>query len=111
MLATLSEKDFTLLDRLQVAMNEVVTGVGSAGQKFLDWRAFRGGNKTHPCKGFIDGDLVEMLLEMNNSDVEKVVELMNKGLAEKTGSVVTDEPPRVNSTQLINLVEELARLH
>jgi len=108
-LATLDAKEYALLDRLQSAMNTVVSGIG--GQKYLDWRAFRNNTKTHSSRGFVDGDLVEMLLEMNLGEVEKVAELMNQGLSDKSGSVVTDEPARVTPSSLTSLVEELTRLH
>jgi DNA damage-binding protein 1 len=111
-LATLTRKEFVLLDRIQLAMNIVLDGIG--GQKHSEWRAFRTNTKTHPSKGFIDGDLIEMLLEMNHSEVEKVVGLINRGLADKatgTSSIVTDEPPIVTVSSLISLVEELTRLH
>jgi len=108
-LATLNQKEFTLLNRLQVALNEVVPSTGA--QKFMAWRAFRDNMRTLPSSGFIDGDLIEMLLEMNNSDVDKVAELMNRGLSDKSGTVVTEEPPMVTSAELVTLVEELTRLH
>jgi len=108
-LATLTEKEYALLKRLQDAMNEVVEGI--AGMKHSDWRAFQLQRDTRPSTGFIDGDLIEMLLEMSHADVEKVAERMNRGLSDKSGTVVTDEPPIVTVTSLVSLVEELTRLH
>ena len=111
-LATITAQEFAILDRLQKALNIVSEGI--CKEKQLDWRAFRNGGKTHESKGFIDGDLIETLLEMNHSEIERVTDLVNRGLSGISrfgNNISTEEPKKVTVNGLISLVEELTRLH
>ncbi|KAH9257836.1 hypothetical protein BASA81_003855 [Batrachochytrium salamandrivorans] len=104
-LATLTLSEFTLLNALQQAMDEVCVGVGM--QKHSEWRAFRANGKTRSSRGFVDGDLVETLLELDLGDVDKVCAKVNLLLAVDA----TMEDKKVSAEELLRLVEDLTRLH
>jgi DNA damage-binding protein 1 len=105
-LASLSWSEFQLLDRLQQAIASVVPS------RNAEWRAFTNDRKTEPAKGFIDGDLVESLVDLPDDLVVRVVDVMNAGLAlPGLAKVATDEPKRVSKEQIVAIVEALTRLH
>jgi len=105
-LASLTWKEFQLLDRLQQAIAAVKPS------RNAEWRAFFSDRKHEPARGFIDGDLVESLLDLSAEAVDRVVEHMNKGLpAPGEGKVLTEEPARVTKEGIVGVVEELTRLH
>lgn len=62
---SLSKQHFGFLQRLQRALTSTIKGLG--GFKHAAWRSFCNQRKTTPSVGFIDGDLVEMLLELPKS--------------------------------------------
>jgi DNA damage-binding protein 1 len=60
--------------QVQYNMNKVVHGVG--GLTHSQWRAFKSERrpltKSSESRGFIDGDLVEMFLNLSREDMEQV---------------------------------------
>lgn len=54
----------------QDAMRHVVRGVGRLHH--AQWRAFHNERKKCPARGFVDGDLVELFLDMRPEDQNKV---------------------------------------
>ena len=103
-MASLSQVQYRLLDRLVSAMNQIIKGVGGFSHK--SWRAFcnerriPSGDAT--CKNFIDGDLVEMYDDLARGEKEKVVSLMNR---DGTGS------PAITVDDVVKVVDDLKRLH
>jgi len=94
LLASMTPTMFELLNRLQEALRKVVRGVG--GFSHAEFRSFRNERKVNPARGFIDGDLIELFLDLRPEELTKVMEFLGSGTSQ-------DEVTR--------LVEELARLH
>lgn len=89
---TIDEQLFEKLDLVQNSMCKQIKSVGRIDHK--EWRIFQANKMTLPNQGFIDGDLVEQLLDLNQTQIEMVA---------KDSGVPVDE--------LVKLVEELSRLH
>eukprot|EP00658_Telonema_sp_P-2_P017812 TRINITY_DN16947_c0_g1_i3.p1 TRINITY_DN16947_c0_g1~~TRINITY_DN16947_c0_g1_i3.p1 ORF type:complete len:699 (-),score=194.23 TRINITY_DN16947_c0_g1_i3:207-2303(-) len=88
----LPESVFCTLSKVQSNLTRMIKGVG--GLKHSQWRAFTSETRTHDARGFIDGDLVEQMLDL---PAEMVQEAAN-------GTNSTPE-------ELLFLVDELSRLH
>jgi len=101
---------YAVLTRLQRA----VYATAPLGRRFQEYRALRKEPKRKPASGFVDGDLIQSILEMPDHDVERVVEAFNQGLptpAEAASSSVrTSAAKAVTAAELVALVEELSRL-
>eukprot|EP00300_Choanocystis_sp_HF-7_P006534 c14763_g1_i1.p1 GENE.c14763_g1_i1~~c14763_g1_i1.p1 ORF type:complete len:1112 (+),score=311.81 c14763_g1_i1:32-3367(+) len=89
---SIPEQMFDPLNRLQKQMQLMLPSVGSLSHD--DWRAFYNEAKRNPCTGFIDGDLIEMFLELDN-----------KRMAEIASAA------EVELDQTLVLLEQLAKLH
>eukprot|EP00299_Pterocystis_sp_00344_P017203 c8628_g1_i1.p1 GENE.c8628_g1_i1~~c8628_g1_i1.p1 ORF type:complete len:1107 (-),score=297.39 c8628_g1_i1:37-3162(-) len=83
---------FDFFNKLQLKLTEVVQGVG--GLSHSEWRAFSNEYRKAPSRGIIDGDLVEMVLELPLDQQRKVAEALN-----------------VSVEELVSRVEEMKRLH
>lgn len=64
------------------------------------WRQFRSDQRTLPSTNFVDGDLIELFLDLTEDEVNKVM------MGADGGEAI--EVPVVEVTKLI---EELSRLH
>lgn len=98
MYATISSEYQSLLLPFQERLAEVVRFLGQgadAGPTFDSWRAFRNAKRTEEAPfRFIDGELIERFLDLDEMRQEAVVE----GLG-----------PTVEAMR--NIVEELRRMH
>jgi hypothetical protein len=99
---------FTL--RGQAAMTKIVQGVG--GLSHTEWRSFHNERKTQECRGFIDGDLVEMFLDLPRPKMEEVVKL----ITDSTGSFGSvrgggEDMSGITVEDLLREVEEVQRIH
>jgi len=90
--ATLPKRDFMLLNKVQEAMQKVVTGVGNFSHS--DFRSFHNVQRSVEMRNFIDGDLVEIFLDLSKEDQVAVSEL--SGVS--------------NSEDLVKKIEEISRL-
>ncbi len=90
--ATLPKRDFLLLNKVQEAMQKVVTGVGNFSHS--DFRSFHNVQRSIKMQNFIDGDLVEIFLDLSKEDQDAVSKL--SGVA--------------NSEDLVKKIEEISRL-
>ena len=90
--ATLPKLEFLLLNRVQEAMQKVVTGVGNFSHS--DFRCFHNVQRSVKMQNFIDGDLVEIFLDLTREDQEAVSKLCGVS----------------NSEDLVKKIEELSRL-
>jgi len=104
----LSPVDFALLRRVEVALNDVVKGIG--GFRHGEWRAFAteaagpssgfgttalgAGGVAASARGYIDGDLIERYLDLDRNKAAIVAEAVDLSVEDLT-----------------KRVEELARLH
>jgi DNA damage-binding protein 1 len=96
--ASLPKQEFDMLNALQHELQNVIRGVG--GLSHAEYRRFRSpffDLSWHNEGNFIDGDLVESLLELSNETKAKVLQ----GL----------EVMNLDADDIEALVEELARLH
>lgn len=64
---------FSCIER---AMTQVIRPVGDFSHQ--QFRAFDAERRVHPAHGFVDGDLVESLLDLDRSTMEAVVHEMNR---------------------------------
>jgi len=94
--ASLPAEQYNLLISLQEAMKKVIKGVG--GFDHGEWRAFATPflKATADSHGFIDGDLVELFLDLKKETMNEVLSLM---------------PAGTDSDVLYRLIEDLSRLH
>jgi DNA damage-binding protein 1 len=81
-----------LLNKVQEAMQKVVTGVGNFSHS--DFRSFHNVQRSVEMRNFIDGDLVEIFLDLSKEDQVAVSEL--SGVS--------------NSEDLVKKIEEISRL-
>ncbi|KAG0223154.1 DNA damage-binding protein 1a [Actinomortierella wolfii] len=97
-IATLTKERYDFLRHLEKNLTRVIRGIG--GLDHGTWRAFRNKTKVLNSENFIDGDLVEMFLDLNQDDINAVMEGANGG-----------QPITVPVEEVTKLVEELLRLH
>nr|XP_034896823.1 DNA damage-binding protein 1-like [Populus alba] len=90
-IASLSCEQYLFLEKLQSNLRKVIKGVG--GLSHEQWRSFNNEKKTIDAKNFLDGDLIETFLDLNQSWMEEIGKTMNTTVEE-----------------LYERVEELARL-
>lgn len=95
-IASLPQEQFAVLAELQTVLESYVKGVG--GFDHQKWRSYDSpfSRSQIQSSGFLDGDLIEQVLELSAEDVAKITELMG-------------DPAK--AANAINLVGDLARLH
>ncbi|KAG0252722.1 DNA damage-binding protein 1a [Actinomortierella ambigua] len=97
-IATLTKERYDFFRQLENNLTRVIRGIG--GLDHGSWRAFRNKNKVLSSENFIDGDLVEMFLDLNHDEINAVMEGANGG-----------QPIVAAVEEVTKLVEELLRLH
>jgi DNA damage-binding protein 1 len=103
---TIDEATFKFVSALEKCIQSVVHGIG--GLSHVEWRSFVNDRKYGSKLNFVDGDLVEMFLELSVSDMAKVVSLLNDELDVLSGTV---EFSAMTIEQVQSRVEELSRYH
>ena len=88
----LTKRQFQWFDRLQKAMRRRVRGVG--GLDHSEWRAFSNERVSSPCRGVVDGDLVEQFLELGPADARQVAEELGGGETAESVAKAVDELSR-----------------
>ena len=73
-------------------MRRHVRGVG--GLDHAEWRAFSNERVSSPCRGVVDGDLVEQFLELGPADARGVAEEMGGGETAESVAKAVDELSR-----------------
>ena len=96
-IASISAQHFEVLTRLQDAMRKVVKGVG--GFSHSEFRSFSSPftRSSLESKGFVDGDLIEQVLDLKKESLDAVFAELKSTSTEREATM--------------RLVEELARLH
>ncbi|KAF9583420.1 DNA damage-binding protein 1a [Lunasporangiospora selenospora] len=97
-IATLSQEKYIILHQLETNMSKVIKGIG--GLDHASWRRFRTEARKLPTTNFVDGDLVELFLDLSQDEINDVMEGVDGG------SQIT-----IPVTEVTRMVEELSRLH
>jgi hypothetical protein len=103
---TLSESEFQFMSFVQDAMTRVVHCLGGVSHK--EFRSFKNGQRKTEPWNVVDGDLVEMVLDLPPASLEQVVAHVNQILV--TASERTLEDP-MSAQELLARVEDIQRLH
>ena len=72
-----------------------------------DFRSFFSERRIEPATGFIDGDLIESIVEMPKDLLQNVL----TGLKMKRGNNGEQEATSMTKEDLLKLVEDLAQIH
>jgi DNA damage-binding protein 1 len=81
---TLTEESYRFYSTLERALKTVVTSVGVGGLSHDDFRSFYNERRTHPQRNFVDGDMVEKVLDLPRKTLEDVVRQFNEYLNAST---------------------------
>ncbi|XP_071830754.1 DNA damage-binding protein 1-like [Apostichopus japonicus] len=101
LMTQLTEDFYKFLLEVQNKLTKVIKSVGKIDHSF--WRSFHTDKKTEPMQNFIDGDLIESFLELNQDKMEEV----SQGLQIDEGGMKRD----ATVNDLVKIVEELTRIH
>jgi hypothetical protein len=111
--ARLSETQFHFLLSLQKSLNKVIKSVGDLSHD--EWRSFhndrRYTTKESTSKNFIDGDVIEKLLDLNKKQQEDVAQLMSKNMIPVGITDDSDQVRAISADTLVRIVEDLSRIH
>ncbi|CAH8550615.1 unnamed protein product [Dicrocoelium dendriticum] len=106
---------FAFLKEIESRLNKLISPVG--GFAHDTWRAFRADRVSRMAHNFVDGDLIETLLDLSNEDKAKLVRNLRFPISMNefgvAGSSCVSDPETRECTvaDLVKVVEELARLH
>lgn len=101
----IDESTYNLFRSLQKCIQTVVHSVG--GLPHADWRNFANDKKYGTQSNSVDGDLVEMFLELTPAEMSRVVSLLKDDLC--TGAVDCLEDITVETIR--SHIEEISRCH
>eukprot|EP00981_Chlorochromonas_danica_P006833 scaffold1493_cov172-Ochromonas_danica.AAC.11 len=123
----LSEPSYQFFSAVEKAMRTIINPIG--GFSHQDWRNFRSESRMQPQKYILDGDLIEMILDLDSADLEIVVKEVNNTLAtlsvgeaaegglnssESIASLIgglAAERKVFSSEDIVRRVEDISRLH
>jgi hypothetical protein len=129
---TLTEESFRFFSTLERALKTVMTGIGVGGLSHDDYRGFFNERRSHPQRNFIDGDLVERVLDLDRDDLDAVLRQLNDDLSASslpkpsasatsssyslaayatTSIFAPSDEKGVTVEECLRRVEEIARLH
>ncbi|XP_062512905.1 DNA damage-binding protein 1-like [Corticium candelabrum] len=101
LVATLPQSFFLLLADLQKRLTKVIKSVGNIEHSL--WRSFANETSFYPSQGFVDGDLIEMFLDLPRSVMEQVI----SGLQIEEGGMKKE----ASIEDIVKIVEDLTRIH
>ena len=104
---SLSESAFRFFSSMERSVNLVISGVG--GFAHSEWRSFSNNRRQAPQRNFVDGDIVEMFLDLPSGDMALVVRHLNDDLAGSGATGLTGLPLAVED--VIRRVEDMVRMH
>lgn len=96
-IASLPETEFIQLEKIQRALRGIIKGVG--GFDHAQWRSSFSPFKTADAFGFVDGDCLEAILDASDSVKDNLREALLR------------EDPEFDFEGILELIEELSRLH
>ncbi|KAF9327916.1 DNA damage-binding protein 1a [Podila minutissima] len=114
-IASLNKENYELLRQLEINLSRVIRGVG--GLDHASWRNFKDKSRTLPQSGFIDGDLIELFLDLNEDEINLVMEGKSSGegagedLFGNSAGLEKSDKINVPVDEVTKMVEELLRLH
>lgn len=123
---------YRYLATLQAAINATIHGIGGLSHTY--WRTWHSDRKTPNTvpiggtlagpAGYIDGDLIELVLDLERPALERVVAAMNKLRGERVcgeegldaalhpdGSAKRGAEHDATVEEVLRVVEEMSRLH
>lgn len=112
---------YDFLRNLEERLAKTIKSVGKIEHSF--WRSFHTDVKTEPCDNFLDGDLIEQLLDLDREKMREVVkDLQVRNIFLLIFSIVTltifRQIPVENGQKrdctvedVVKLVEDLTRIH
>jgi DNA damage-binding protein 1 len=110
---SIDETTYTLFRALQKCIQSVVHSVG--GLPHTDWRNFANDKKFGSQTNTVDGDLIEMFLELTPAEMNRVVSLLNDELCSavpvgSAGAAAVD-PGVVTVEAIRTRIEAVSRCH
>lgn len=107
---SLTRAQYEFFEHVQLALNEVIQGIG--GFSHAEWRMFTNARKTTAAKNFVDGDLIESMLDLTNVEMNKVVAIMNS-FKDPSGHQRGENPEFQLYTvdEVTKRIEDMAQLH
>ncbi|XP_028966942.1 DNA damage-binding protein 1 [Galendromus occidentalis] len=93
---------YAILNQIQTNLAKTIKSVGKIEHGF--WRTFLAERKIEPATGFIDGDLIEQLLDLPKEALESVSQSIK---VDEEGGHQRNMTPE----DLVKLVEDLTRIH
>lgn len=87
----LSEESFKFFSCVERVMKRVAVSIG--GLNHRDWRCLQNDLRTAPQRHMVDGDLVEMILELDRADLESATREINDELTLVFGAAATASAP------------------
>ncbi|TKY60195.1 DNA damage-binding protein 1a [Spatholobus suberectus] len=74
-IASLPHEQYVFLQKLQSNLKKIIKGVGGISHE--QWRSFNNEKKTVEARNFLDGDLIESFLDVNNSKTDEISKAMD----------------------------------
>ena len=112
----LDKQNYLFFKCLERSVAKVVPAIG--GLSHEEFRSFAAEKRVQPCTNFVDGDLVESILDLSKDEMNAVVEHMNSDgtweLPDDTALVIGEEQDKMSTISLeevIHRVEEMSRQH
>lgn len=109
---------YRYLKRVEEAAEKVLSFVGEFGH--AHWRGWYNEESTYAplqqdlgSRGFVDGDMLELLLELGQDEIDKVIRAMNEASEQPQTSLHADGVTVGPATgaELVAVLEELSRKH
>lgn len=106
----LDEDTFKFFEALENAMKKSFPAV--VGISHQDWRDFNNGRRVSPQRNFIDGDLVESILDLEKDELERVVAATNTYYQPKNSSMGKPGSSKSFTIEdILKKVEDISRCH
>ena len=118
----LSPSLYQLLMSLQLALADHIPSVGKI--EHGTWRSFESDERTDVCCGFVDGDLIEMYLDLPKTIQQELIQdlrvrfFFEEKKNQRFGLFVFcfrqgEHDVQLNTTvdELVRIIEELSRIH
>lgn len=110
----IDQDSYTFFNTVERAVNSLTTGIGHFSHD--DCRSFNNDRRSHAQRAFIDGDLVERILDLSSEELESIVRRVNDdlaGLAETASGTTTGTDTKAVYTvdDMLRKIEDMARQH